>query len=90
MSRRLVGDDVARVGEMDGPGERRGARFQSDRTRHARGTVKGRLEVASEIVMLERSREQDGNINRRLDAHRPERTMTPPVANHGTSMIHQS
>ena len=81
---------MARISEMDGPGERRGARFQSDRTRHARRAVKRCLEVTSQIVMLERSREQDGNINRRLDAHRPERAMTPPVANHGTSMIHQS
>ena len=82
MGRRLVGDDIACVSEVDGPGERRGARFKSDRTRHARGTVKGCLEVAREIVMLERSREQDGDINRRLDAHRPERATTPPVVNH--------
>jgi hypothetical protein len=79
---RLVGDDIARVSEVDGPGERCGAHLQSDRTRRARCAMKGCLEVASQIVVLERCGEKDDDINRHLNAHRSERTKTPHLANH--------
>lgn len=38
--------------------------------------------MAREIVVLERSREKDDDINRHLNAHRSERTKTPHLANH--------
>jgi hypothetical protein len=44
--------------------------------------VKGCLEVASQIVVLEWRSEKDDDIDRHLNAHRSERTKTPHLANH--------
>ena len=79
---RLACNDIARISEVDGTGDSRGACLESNVTRHARRAMEGCLEVARQIVVLKGSHHQESEINRHLDVYGPERATPSGVANH--------
>ena len=83
----LARDDIASVRKICGTGDGGERCVQSDLTRRARRTVKGRFEMAIQVVVGEGSDQKDREIDRQLDGHRPERAISPHLANHRNSMI---
>jgi hypothetical protein len=86
--RGMARNDVPRVREIDGPGGgREGRVLQSDLARRACRTVKRCFEMAIQVVMRKRGGQKDREINRHLNRHGPERTISPHFANHRNLMI---
>ena len=83
----LARDDIASVRKIRGTGEGGERCVQSDLARRARRTVKGRFEMAIQVVVREGSDQEDREINRHLDGYRPERAISPHLANHRNLMI---